>query len=174
MLIYAGRVITRSPGCKGVFSLVKRVVKMEMSFVLKLLSRNISWNVYFIVSNQLLQLCTARTIWSVSVIRSDSVIKFVSVRFGKCTTNVVTKCWPMETRLPCGDQWKADKIGAFWRWSITRCFIESDSVGLIIEYSINFRLNGEHWRAVQFSRNETWNRLVPATTERRIDVCKTL
>ena len=44
---------------------------------------------------------------------SDSVIKLVSVLIGKCTTLVVTKCWPMETRLPCGDQWKAEKLGAF-------------------------------------------------------------
>ena len=85
--------------------------------------------------NQLLQLCTARTAWSDSVIRSktslitesdlasvrsnrtsprsDSVIKLVSVLFGKCTTLVITKYWPMETRLPLGDQWKAEKSGAF-------------------------------------------------------------
>ena len=31
---------------------------MEISLVRKLLNRNISSNVYFIVSNQLLQLCT--------------------------------------------------------------------------------------------------------------------
>ena len=36
--------------------------------------------------------------------RSDSVIKLVSVLFGKCTTLVITKCWPMETTLPRGDQ----------------------------------------------------------------------
>ena len=51
--------------------------------------------------NQLLQLCTARTAWSDSVIRSEtsliteldrSVIKLVSVLFGKCTTLVITKC----------------------------------------------------------------------------------
>ena len=47
-------------------------------------------------------------------LRSDSVIKLVSVLFGKCTILVVTKCWPMETRLPCGgDSWKAEKLGAF-------------------------------------------------------------
>ena len=45
--------------------------------------------------------------------------------------------WPMETRLPCGDQWKAEKLGAFWRWPITRCFIKSDRAGLIIDHSIN-------------------------------------
>ena len=45
--------------------------------------------------------------------RSDSVIKLVSVLFGKSTTLVITKCWPMETRLPRGDQWKAEKSGAF-------------------------------------------------------------
>ena len=81
--------------------------------------------------------------------RSHSVIKLVSVLYGKCTALEVTKCWPMETRLLCGDQWKAEKLGAFWRWPITRCFIESDKAGLIIEYSINFCLNGEHWRAVK-------------------------
>ena len=56
------------------------------------------------------------------------------------------------TRLPYGDQWKAEKL-AFWRWPITRCFIKSDSAGLFIEHSINFCLNGEHWRAVQYSLN---------------------
>ena len=97
-------------------------------------------------NNQLLQLCTARTAWS------DSVIKLVLVLFGKCTTLVITKRWPMETRQPCGGQWKAEKLEAFWRWPITRCFIKSDRAGLIIGHSINFRLtcNGEHWRAVQF------------------------
>ena len=45
--------------------------------------------------------------------RSDLVIKLVSVLFGKCTILVVTKFWPMETRLPCGDQWKTEKSGAF-------------------------------------------------------------
>ena len=100
--------------------------------------------------NQLLQQCTARTACSDSVIRSASVIKLVSVLFSKCTTLVVTKCWPMETRLPYGDQWKAEKLGAFWRWPITRCFIKSDRAGLIIDHSIIFRLNGEHWRAVQW------------------------
>ena len=79
--------------------------------------------------NQLMQLCTARTAWSESdqAVRtvhscnswrlgplwSDSVIKLVSVLFGKCTTLVFTKFWPMETRLPCADQWKAEKLGAF-------------------------------------------------------------
>ena len=42
-------------------------------------------------NNQLLQLCTARIAWSDSVIRSASIIKLVSVLFGKCTTLVVTK-----------------------------------------------------------------------------------
>ena len=45
--------------------------------------------------NQLLQLCTARTAWSdtvVSPFRSASVIKLVSVFFGKCTILVVSKC----------------------------------------------------------------------------------
>ena len=55
----------------------------------------------------------------------------------------------METRLPRGDQWKAEKLGVFKRWPITRCFIKSDRAGLFIEHFINFRHNGEHWRAVQ-------------------------
>ena len=93
--------------------------------------------------NQLLQRCTARTTWSESdqsvrtvhscntwwlaLLWSDSVIKLVSVLFGKCATLVVTKCWPIVIRQPCGDQWKAEKLGAFWRWPITRCLIKSDS-----------------------------------------------
>ena len=80
--------------------------------------------------------------------RSHSVIKLVPVLFGKCTTLVVTKCWPMETRLPCGGRWKAEKLGAFWRWPVTRRFIKNDKAGLIIEHSINLRLNG---RAVFFA-----------------------
>ena len=95
------------------------------------------------VKNQLLQLCTARTAWSESdqavrtvhscnslwlaLLWSDSVIKLVSVLFGECTTLVVTKCWPMVNRKPCGDQWKAEKLGTFWRRPITRCLIKSDS-----------------------------------------------
>ena len=55
----------------------------------------------------------------------------------------------MEIRLPCGDQWKAEKLAAFWRWPITRCFIKSERAGLIIDHSIIFCLDGEHWRAVQ-------------------------
>ena len=74
-------------------------------------------------------LCTARTAWSESdqavrtvhscnswwlaLLWSDSVIKLVSVHFGKCTTLVGMKCWPMVIRQPCGDQWKAEKLGAF-------------------------------------------------------------
>ena len=80
---------------------------------------------------QLLHLCTARTAWSESgqavrtvhswsswwlaLLWSDSVIKLVSVPYGKCTILVVTKYWPMVIRQPCGDQWKAEKLGAFWR-----------------------------------------------------------
>ena len=45
----------------------------------------------FEVLNQLLQQCTARTVWCDSVIRSASIIKLVSVLFGKCTTLVVMK-----------------------------------------------------------------------------------
>ena len=43
----------------------------------------------------------------------NPVIKLVSILFGKCTTLVIMKCWPMVTGLPCGDQWKAEKLGAF-------------------------------------------------------------
>ena len=133
-----------------------------------------------------MQLCTARTAWSDSdqavravhscnswwlgLLWSDSVIKLVSVLFGKCTTLVATKCWPMETRLPRGDQWKAEKLGDFRRQPITRCFIKSDRVGLFIEHAINFRLNGEHWRAVQSiiglrcrRRNPEGKRIMPET-----------
>ena len=61
-----------------------------------------------IMYNQLLQLCTARKAWSESdqdvravhscnswwlgPLWSDSVIKLVSVLFGKCTTLAATKC----------------------------------------------------------------------------------
>ena len=40
---------------------------------------------------QLLQLCMARTALSDLVIRSESVVKLVSVLFGKCTTLVVKR-----------------------------------------------------------------------------------
>ena len=53
-----------------------------------------------ILLNQLMQQCTARTAWSdsnklnyrIGPKRSYSVIKLVSVLFGKCTTLVITKC----------------------------------------------------------------------------------
>ena len=64
-------------------------------------------------------------------------------------TLVVTKCWPMETRLPCGDQWKSNKSVKFWRWPITRCFIKRNRGELIIDLSINFRLNSEHRSSLQ-------------------------
>ena len=99
-------------------------------------------------NNQLLQLCMARTAWSASVIRSNSVIKLVSVLFCKCTTLVAKKCLPVETRLQWGDQWKAEKLVAFWRWPITRCSMKSDRARLIIEHSINFHLTSKHWRVV--------------------------
>ena len=101
-------------------------------------------------SDQAVQAVHSCNNWCLGPLWSDSmVIKLVSVLFGKFTTLVVTKSWPMETKLPCGDQWKAEKLGAFWRWPITRCFIKSDSAGLFIDHSINFSLNGEYWRAVQ-------------------------
>ena len=100
--------------------------------------------------NQAVRAAHSCNSWWLGPLWSDSVIKLVSVLFGKCTTLVVTKFWPMETRLPCGDQWKAEKLGGFWRWPITRCFIKSYRAGLFIVHSINFRLNGEHWRAVQY------------------------
>ena len=64
----------------------------------------------------------------------------------------------METRLACGDQWKAEKFGAFWRWPITRCFIKSDRAWLIINHSTSFRLNGEHWRAVHWLYDCSWTK----------------
>ena len=82
-------------------------------------------------------------IWWFGPLPSDSAIKLFSVLFGKCTSLAAMKCWPMENRLPCGDQWKAKKLGAFWRWPITRCFIKSDRAGLIIVHCINFCLNGD-------------------------------
>ena len=114
-------------------------LKLEHAIIYKLLDTGI-FLCTFIISenNQLLQLCTARTAWSESdqavrtvhscnswwlaLLWSDSVIKLVSVLFGKCTTLVVMKCWPMVIR-----QWKAEKLGAFWRWPITRYLIKSDS-----------------------------------------------
>ena len=117
--------------------------------------------------NQLLQLCTVCTAWSESdqavqamhscsswwlgPLWSDSVIKLVPVLFGKCTTLVAMKCWPMETRLPCGDQWKwkAEKLGLFRHWPIGRCFIKSNRVLFVYRVLLKFRLDGEHWRAVQ-------------------------
>ena len=39
--------------------------------------------VHNVLENQLLQLCMAHTAWDDSIIRSDSVIKLVSVLFGK-------------------------------------------------------------------------------------------
>ena len=42
-----------------------------------------------------------RNNWWFCPLWSDSVIKLVSVLFAKYTTLMVTKCWPMETRLPC-------------------------------------------------------------------------
>ena len=111
-----------------------------------------------IYQNQLLQLCTARIAWSDSVFRSASISVFMFV---------VTKCWPMETRLPCGDQWKAEKLGAFWRWLITRRFIKSDRAGLFIAHSINFRLDGEHWWAMQYEYHND-NFYIPGFTETSI------
>ena len=95
--------------------------------------------------NQLLQLCTARTAWSDSVISSALVIKLVSVLFGKCTTLVVTKCWPMETGLPSGDPMKSREIRSFLeKLGETGCFIKSDRAGMNVEHSWNFCLNGDH------------------------------
>ena len=77
-------------------------------------TREKKWLLCYLYQNQLLQLCTARTAWSESdqAVRtvhgcnswwlgplwSDSVIKLVSVLFGKCTTS-----W-----LRNADQWKPD------------------------------------------------------------------
>ena len=82
----------------------------------------------FIRRNQLLQVCRAAQpglIRWLGPLWSPSVIKLVWVLFDKCTTLLVTKSWPMETRLPCGDQWKAGKLGPFWRWVLSKA-IELD------------------------------------------------
>ena len=109
---------------------IPRTMKYTVAFVVQP-QRDLqdNWSCIYYYLNQLMQLCTARTAWSDSdeAVRavhscnswwlgplwSDSVIKLVSVLFGICTTLVVTKFWPMETRLPCGDQWKAEKLEAF-------------------------------------------------------------
>ena len=125
--------------------------------------------------NQLLQLCTARTArsesdqtvrtvhscnsWWLALLWSDSVIKLVSVLFGKCTTLVVTKCWPMVIRQPSGDQWKAEKLGAFWRWPMTRCLIKSDSSQLNYRAHCKFCLIRQQSRAVQYDSFATKTQL---------------
>ena len=87
--------------------------------------------------------------------RSDSVIKLVSVLFGKCTTLEVTKCWSMVIRQPWGDQWKAEKLGAFWCWPITRCLIKSDCSWLNYRAHFEFYLIRQKSRAVQFGLHFT-------------------
>ena len=64
-----------------------QIMQKRVSLICSLLSEYLTSKL-----NQLLQLCTACTAWSDSVIRSASVIKLVSVLFGKCTTLVVTRC----------------------------------------------------------------------------------
>ena len=95
------------------------------------------------------QLCMARTGWSDSVIRSASVL------FSRCTTLVVKKCWPMETRLRCGDQWKAEKLGAFWHWPIlfSRC------TTLVVKkcWPMETRLRcGDQWKAEKLGAFWHW------------------
>ena len=136
----------------------------EKNLLLELTS--IKWVAKQKKKQQLLQLCTARTAWSESdqtmrtvhscnswwlaLLWSDSVIKLVSVFFGKCTTLVVRKCWPVVIRQSCGDQWKAEKLGAFWRWPITRCLIKSDSSKLNYRAYCKFCLIRQQSRAVQW------------------------
>ena len=55
---------------------------------------------------------------------------------------------------------KSRKIRSILALTITRCFIKSDRAGLIIEHSINYRLNGEHCRAVQSFRGHRGLRTV--------------
>ena len=68
---------------------VNKMFNLFDSFVLSILNYS---------CNQLLQLCTARTAWSDSMTRSDSVIKLVSV----LSVNVLPS-W-----LRNSDQWKPD------------------------------------------------------------------
>ena len=70
------------------------------------------------------------------------VNKTITVRFGKCTTLMVPKSWPMKAWLQDGDQWKAENLAGFCNWPITRCFVQSDRARLIIEHSTNFALSG--------------------------------
>ena len=52
----------------------------------------------------------------------------------------------METRLPCGDQWKAEKLGVFLALTNNK----SDRDGLNIDHSVNLLLNDEHWQALYY------------------------
>ena len=70
------------------------------------------------------------------------VIKTVTVRFGKCTTLLVPKSWPMKAWLQDGDQWKAENLAGSCNWPITRRFIQNDRARLIIDHSTNFALSG--------------------------------
>ena len=68
--------------------------------------------------------------------------KTITVRFGKCTTLLVPKSWPMKAWLRDVDQWKAENLASFCNWLITRCFIENDRARLIIEHTKIFALSG--------------------------------
>ena len=70
------------------------------------------------------------------------VNKTIAVCFGKCTTLLVPKSWPMKAWLRDVDQWKAENLAGFCSWPITRCFIQNDRVRLIIEHKTNFALSG--------------------------------
>ena len=70
------------------------------------------------------------------------VYKTITVRFGKCTTLLVPKSWPMKAWLRDFDQWKAENFAGFCNWPITRCFVQNDRARLIIEHTTNFALSG--------------------------------
>ena len=66
--------------------------------------------------------------------------KTITARFGKYTTLLVPKGWPMKAWLRDGDQWKAENLAGFCYWPITRCFIQNDRARPIIEHTTNFAL----------------------------------
>ena len=80
------------------------------------------------------------------------VTKTIRVRFGKCTTLLVPKSWPMKAWLRDVDQWKAENLAGFCNWPITRCFIQNDRARQTDYRAHNrFCLIRQHWRAVQVS-----------------------
>ena len=70
------------------------------------------------------------------------VNKTITVHFGKCTTLLVPKNWPMKAWLRDVDQWKAENLAGFCNWPITRCSIQNNRARLIIDHTTNFALSG--------------------------------